>query len=196
MSTIEGGMVSTNDQELYNIMLSVRSHGWLRDNEECFKERHLKRHVVDDFHYKYFFVYPGLNVRNTDLSAVIGINQMKKIDSFVDKRSRNYYRFVDNLKGKVWVQESNTDPVSALAFGLISKSRKEIVHALVQNGVECRPLICGSIQEQPFWYDRYPKRDLPNASRVHQHGFYVPCHQNMTLEEVDFVSNIILENID
>ena len=189
-------MVSTNDRDLYNIMLSVRSHGWLRDNEEYFKQKHLKQYgAVDEFHHKYFFVYPGLNIRNTDLSAVIGLNQMKKINNFVDKRNRNYYRFVENLEGKVWIQRSNTDPVSALAFGLVSESRKKITEALAENDVECRPLICGSIQEQPFWYDRYPKRPLPQATRVHQHGFYVPCHQNMTLEDVDVVSRIILNNV-
>jgi CDP-6-deoxy-D-xylo-4-hexulose-3-dehydrase len=195
MSTIEGGMVSTDDRELYNIMLSVRSHGWLRDNEEYFREKHLKKYgVAEKFEYSYFFTYPGLNVRNTDLNAFIGRGQIKKIDSFIEKRNLNYYRFVENLKGKIWIQESNTSPVSALAFGVIDESRKRITDALIKENVECRPLICGSIQEHPFWFERYPKRDMPMALKVHKNGFYVPCHHKLTFDEIDFMCNIILEN--
>ena len=194
MSTIEGGMVSTNDRELYNVMLSIRSHGWLRDNEEYFRDRHMKENgIVDEFSHKYFFVYPGLNVRNTDLSAFLGRNQLKKIDTFVENRDRNYKRFLQNLEGHTWVQKSETSPTSALAFGVIDQSKKSITKALIENNIECRPLICGSIQEHPFWNKEYPKRDLPNASRVHKYGFYVPCHQDLTINEVDKISEIIIQ---
>ena len=195
MSTIEGGMVSTNDQELYNIMISIRSHGWLRDNDEYFREKYFKKYGMDDkFNHKYFFVFPGLNIRNTDLSAFIGRGQLKKMDSFVHLRNANYNAFLNNLEDNVWVQKSDTQPVSALAFGIISKSKKKITDALIESNIECRPLICGSIQEHPFWYERYPKRDLPVATRVHVDGFYVPCHQNLTREQIDLISDIIVEN--
>ena len=196
MSTIEGGMVTTDDRELYNIMISLRSHGWLRDNESDYKEKTFNKYNMDDaFLANYYFVFPGLNIRNTDLSAYIGRNQLKKIDTFVANRNKNYNRFIDNLKNHVWVQRSDTDPVSSLAFGIIHENRVKIAEELVNNGVECRPLICGSIQEHPFWYTRYEKVYLPNATKVHKEGLYVPCHQNLSNEQVDFISNIILDNV-
>ena len=196
MSTIEGGMVSTDDYELYNLMLSLRSHGWLRDNCDDYKQKILSKYDMEDkFLENYFFVYPGLNIRNTDLNAFIGLEQMKKIDNYVKKRNTNYERYLKNLSGSMWVQKSSTKPVSALSFGLIHENKKNIVKALIKNNIECRPLICGSIQEHPFWYSRYEKVDLPNASKVHKNGFYVPCHQSMNKDQIDFISKIITENI-
>lgn len=196
MSTIEGGMVSTDDTELFNLMLSLRSHGWLRDNDSEYKNKMLEKYdMKDPFLENYFFVHPGLNIRNTDLNAFIGIGQMKKIDKYVKQRNKNYNLYMDHLSDHVWVQKSKTEPVSALSFGLIHENRKEIVSDLVRNNIECRPLICGSIQEHPFWYERYEKVSLPNASKVHERGLYVPCHQSMTEDQVKFISDIIKRNV-
>ena len=196
MSTIEGGMVSTDDHDLFNLMLSLRSHGWLRDNDDTYKQKMLDKYGMNDtFLENYFFVHPGLNIRNTDLNAFLGLKQMKKIDNYVSKRNENYNLYFNNLSNHVRVQKSETEPVSALSFGLIHENRKEIAESLMKNDVECRPLICGSIQEHPFWYTRYEKVHLPNALKVHQHGLYVPCHQSMTEEQVNFISEIIKDNI-
>ena len=196
MSTIEGGMVCTDDYELYNIMLSLRSHGWLRDNDQLFREKILKKYNLEDtFQENYFFVYPGLNIRNTDLNAFLGLIQMNKINDYIDVRNRNYNKYYDNLSNHVWIQKSNTNPISALSFGLIHENRKKIATELIKNQIECRPLICGSIQEHPFWYKKYDKVSLPNATRVHKQGLYVPCHQSMTIEQVDFISDVIKNSL-
>ena len=194
MSTIEGGMVSTNDRDFYNLLLSLRSHGWLRDNEEYFKKDHLSKYNITDFESNYFFVYPGLNVRSTDLNAYIGRNQLKKMDSFVERRNANYNRFYENLKDHFWVQKSQTETVSSLGFGLMTDNRKKITEELIKNEIECRPLICGSIQEHPFWTltNKFEKSYLPNADKVHKNGLYVPCHQSMTDKEVDFICQTLL----
>jgi|TARA_R110000824_G_scaffold400868_1_gene609664 CDP-6-deoxy-D-xylo-4-hexulose-3-dehydrase len=195
MATVEGGMVCTDDYELYNVMLSIRSHGWLRDNDEDFAQKCLDKYKMhDDFNKQYFFVYPGLNIRNTDINAVIGLNQIKRIDDYIASRNSSYNAYCAYLDGKVWTQKSDNDIVSSLAFGVIDKNKKIITDKLTNNGIECRPLICGSIQEQPFWYERYPTRHLPVAKRVHEFGFYIPCHQNLKPEQVEFISKIILEN--
>ena len=195
MSTVEGGMVCTNNRELYNIMLSIRSHGWLRDNDEAFTQKYLQKYEMHDaFSMKYFFVFPGFNIRNTDISAVVGRSQIKRIDNNIMARDKNYRKFSAALEGKVWIQKSDTDLISSLSFGIIDENRKQIVEALIENNVECRPLICGSIQEHPFWYERYPKRELPNAQRVHDYGFYIPCHQHLTEEQINFISEIIIKN--
>ena len=196
MSTIEGGMVSTDDYDLFNLMLSLRSHGWLRDNDSLYRRKILDKYDMNEpFLENYFFVYPGLNIRNTDLNAFVGLGQMKKLDDYVSKRDKNYNLFLSNLEEHVWVQKSDTTLVSALSFGLMHENRMDIANALIDNNVECRPLICGSIQEHPIWFTRYDKVDLPNATKVHQLGLYVPCHQSMTEEQVDFISDIIKDNV-
>ena len=97
MSTIEGGMVSTNDYDLFNLMLSLRSHGWLRDNDELYRQKILEKYDMNEpFLENYFFVYPGLNIRNTDLNAFIGIGQMKKVNDYVSKRNKNYNLYLNN----------------------------------------------------------------------------------------------------
>tara|TARA_R110002072_G_scaffold204573_2_gene362549 strand:- start:1189 stop:2346 length:1158 start_codon:yes stop_codon:yes gene_type:complete len=194
MATVEGGMVCTNDYELYNAMLSIRSHGWLRDNDENFRKRFFDKYDMhDEFNFKYFFVYPGLNVRNTDINAVIGLSQIKRIDQHIQNRNHNYNLYCSILDNKVWTQKSNNDIISSLSFGIIDKNKKQITDALTRNNIECRPLICGSIQEQPFWHERYQPRNLPVAKVVHEYGFYVPCHQNLTTNQIKLVSKIILQ---
>ncbi len=192
MSTVEGGMVCTNNRELYNIMLSIRSHGWLRDNDQDFTQKHLQKYeMYDTFSMKYFFVFPGFNIRNTDINAVVGRNQLKRIDANIAARDSNYRKFCTALEDEVWIQKSDTDLISSLSFGIIDENKKQITEALISNNIECRPLICGSIQEHPFWYERYAKRELPNAQRVHDYGFYIPCHQHLTEQQINFISEII-----
>jgi len=115
------------------------------------------------------------------------------MDSFVKMRNKNYNRFYDNLKNNFWVQTSQTEVVSSLGFGLLTENRKQIVNELIKNEIECRPLICGSIQEHPFWFKTNKRSNLPNADTVHKNGLYVPCHQNMTNKEVDFICQILLD---
>lgn len=195
MATVEGGMVCTDDYELYNIMLSIRSHGWLRDNDSEFKEAIFKKYNMhDEFSLKYFFVFPGLNIRNTDINAVIGISQIGRLDSHIKNRNNNYNLFCSHLDGKVWTQKSDSDVVSSLSFGIIDNNKSRIAHRLIKNNIECRPLICGSIQEQPFWHERYPPRELPVAKRVHDFGFYVPCHQSLTPAQIEMISKIVVED--
>ena len=195
MSTIEGGMVSTNDRDFYNIMLSMRSHGWLRDNEEYFRQKYLTEYNVSEFESQYFFVFPGLNIRSTDLNAFLGRGQVKKMDGYVAARNENYKKYYDKLSEKTWVQKSEAEPVSSMGFGIMNENRNNIVKELSASGVECRPLICGSIQEHPFWNNLYEKRHLPNASLVHKNGFYIPCHQQLGSEEIDYTCQIILNNL-
>ena len=146
MSTIEGGMVSTDDYDLFNLMLSLRSHGWLRDNDSLYRRKILDKYDMNEpFLENYFFVYPGLNIRNTDLNAFVGLGQMKKLDDYVSKRDKNYNLFLSNLEEHVWVQKSDTTLVSALSFGLMHENRMDIANALIDNNVECRPLILSLI---------------------------------------------------
>ena len=93
ISTIEGGMVSTNDEELYHILLSIRSHGWDRDLPQEKQEFLRKKYNIDSFRSLYTFYYPGFNLRATDLQAFIGLNQLEKLTTIVENRYKNYLRY-------------------------------------------------------------------------------------------------------
>ena len=192
ISTIEGGMVSTNDEELYNLLLSIRSHGWDRDLSDKTQKELRVKHGVSDFRALYTFYYPGFNLRSTDLQAFIGIGQMGRIDEIVSIRERNFQLYHKLIKNNEWKVSPREDSLTSnFAYPIITDKIDELVGELSKNNIECRPLICGSIAKQPFWYDRYGNTKTPNADWLHNKGLYVPNNQDMTEDEVRYVSEII-----
>lgn len=191
MSTIEGGMVCTNDQELDQIVKSIRCHGWDRDLDE-YKQKELRAiHNIDDFRALYTFYYPGFNMRCTDLQAFLGIEQMKKIDHIVSSRQRNFDIYVNIVSPSWGLDVSDHDVVSNFTFPVIARNVSDTVNLLKEAGVESRPLICGSISRQPFWYMRYGHESFKNADIIHDFGLYVPNNPDMTEDEVKEVASII-----
>lgn len=192
MSTIEGGMISTDDEELYHILLSIRSHGWDRDLPKSKQIELREKYNIGDFRSLYTFYYPGFNLRATDLQAFIGLEQLKKLDSIVKNRNLNYQKYHEGIKNNEWKINPPKDSfISNFSYPIITKNIKELVEKLTENNVECRPLICGSINEHPFWYERYGKQDLPISKKVHEYGLYLPNNHQMTVEEIDKVINIV-----
>ncbi len=192
MSTIEGGMISTNDEELYHILLSIRSHGWDRDLPTNKQKELREKYQVNDFKSLYTFYYPGFNLRATDLQAFIGIQQMEKIDNIVSVRNKNYLKYKNGIKNDFWsVSPSKNSYISNFSFPLITKNINSLINSLQENSIECRPLICGSINEHPFWYERFGKQELPNSKLVHEYGLYIPNNHQMTEEEIDKVIKIV-----
>ena len=105
MSTIEGGMVCTDDEDLYHILLSIRSHGWDRDLPLKKQKQLREKYGVTDFRALYNFYYPGFNLRSTDLQAFLGINQMEKLDNIIQTREKNYRRYKSNLESLSWLPQ-------------------------------------------------------------------------------------------
>jgi len=196
MSTIEGGMISTDDEELYHILLSIRSHGWDRDLPEEKQKSLREKYNVDNFRSLYTFYYPGFNLRATDLQAFIGLEQLKKINTIVNNRNKNYVRYHTEITNDFWtISPPKNSFVSNFSFPIITKNIKKLTEALLENDIECRPLICGSINEHPFWYERFGKSSLPNSKLVHEMGIYIPNNHQMTDEEISKVINIVNENL-
>jgi len=196
MSTIEGGMISTNDEDLYHILLSIRSHGWDRDLPSEKQSELRKKYNIQNFRSLYTFYYPGFNLRATDLQAFIGLQQLKKLDLIVSNRNKNYVRYKNEIKNDFWSASEPTNSfVSNFSYPIITKNIDKLVKSLTENNIECRPLICGSITEHPFWYERYGKQDLPNAKLVHEYGLYVPNNHEMTDDEINKIIKIVNENI-
>ena len=196
MSTIEGGMVSTDNEDLYHILLSIRSHGWDRDLPEEKQEYLRKKYNVDNFRSLYTFYYPGFNLRATDLQAFIGLGQLEKLDTIVTNRNKNYERYKNEIKNDFWnISPPKDSFISNFSFPIITKNIKSLTEELIKNNIECRPLICGSINEHPFWYERYGKQNLPNSKLVHEFGLYIPNNHQMTDDEISKVINIVNKHI-
>jgi CDP-6-deoxy-D-xylo-4-hexulose-3-dehydrase len=197
MSTIEGGVISTNDLEIYNTLLQLRSHGWDRDLSVEKQNELRSKWNVDDFSALYTFYIPGFNFRSTDLQAQIGINQLSKVDQMIEKRYQNFLYYQSKLKNKVWfpeiIEESYT---SSFAIPFICESveeKKELIIDLKNNEIACRPLISGSMGIQPFYTEKHGVNKLPNCNKVDECGLYIPNHDKMEKEDIDKICDILLK---
>lgn len=193
ISTIEGGAVTTNDTKLYNLMLSIRSHGWSRDVDTNYKEDWKSEFNIDEVREFYTFYYPGFNLRSTDLNAFLGISQLKKMDEITIVREQNFNLYKKYLGSKYWCQESKYDQLSSFAFGTIVENRIEVFNHLKKNEIEVRPLICGSMGKQPFWIKRFGASPLDVADVVHDYGLYLPNHLYINEEKIKFITEKFME---
>ena len=194
ISTIEGGFVSTDDKDLYDLLLSIRAHGWARDLDTEKQIELQQDWDVSTFNSLYTFYYQGFNVRATDLQAYIGLTQIDKLDEWGIKRETNYLKYQELIKNDYWkpVEELN-DFTSNFAYPIIHPNRAEIVEKLEVNAVEVRPMICGSMGTQPFYVKEYGTLELPNVSEIDEYGFYVPNNPHLTDGEIKLICNIVNE---
>jgi len=198
MSTIEGGMVSTDDAQLQDLLLMLRSHGWSKDLSKVSHEKLVKENKIDDFHSPFVFYLPGFNLRSTDLQSFIGLGQVEKLDWIVQRRQENHQRYMKHLGDKFYIQRSD-DPsaiCSSISFGALAESteqRRAIVNALDENKIETRIFSAGNLGLHPFWVNQYGKASFPMADRIHHTGFFLPNHPSLSLEDVDFIANVVLE---
>jgi CDP-6-deoxy-D-xylo-4-hexulose-3-dehydrase len=197
MSTIEGGMVSTDDKQFADLLLMLRSHGWSKDLDQACHQDLISQYQIDDFHSPFVFYEPGFNLRSTDLNAFIGIEQLHKLYWMTGRRQANHERYLQHLGGRFYTQRPPQDSkVASISFGLLADSpdqRRRIVRALVAEGVETRIFSAGNLGLHPFWMNRYGKASFPVADRVHHCGFFLPNHASMEEQDVTQISRIVLE---
>ena len=192
ISTIEGGLITTNDEDIYSTLLMLRNHGWDRDLSADRQKDLRKKWNIDKFNSLYTFYLNGFNFRSTDLQAYIGLKQVDKIDYICDKRQDNFHFYQKYIKENILeIQKRDNDFISNFAYPIVSHKKKEIVQKLENNNVEVRPLIAGSIGNQPFYKKDYGFKDLPNANKIDNFGFYIPNHPGLTEKEINFISQII-----
>ena len=192
ISTIEGGLISTDDKELYELLVSIRSHGWARDLSVETQLNLLEEWNVSEFDSLYTFYYPGFNMRSTDLQAYIGLAQVDKLDDWGRKRLTNFNLYQELIENDYWKPDIDLNHfVSNFAYPIIHPNRNIIVENLRKNDVEVRPLICGSMGTQPFYVKKYGRLELPNVSVVDKYGFYVPNHPTLTYDEIELICNIV-----
>ena len=194
-STIEGGLISTNDFEIYELLKSIRSHGWSRDLSIETQNKLKQKYDVDDFRNLYTFYHPGFNLRSTDLQAFLGLSQLKTLDRKNETRYRNLLRYDQKIKNNYWkikFSEFNSN----FAYPIIHPKKDIIVKNLKEGNVECRPLICGSMSRQPFYYEKYGEKIYSFSDIIHDYGLYLPNNPDMSMDEIDYISSIVNRSID
>ncbi len=192
MSTIEGGIITTDDKDLYEIAISLRSHGWDRDLSDETKREWRENWGISDFEALYTFYYNGFNFRSTDLQALLGLSQLNKLKEFVDKRYENFINY--NLRIKHNDLNINTvgdTVISNFAFPIVNKDKELIIKDLIQNSIEVRPLIAGNMANKPFWKKQFEVPSLPNCELIDKYGFYIPNNHQLTFEEIKLITTIV-----
>jgi CDP-6-deoxy-D-xylo-4-hexulose-3-dehydrase len=193
MSTIEGGIVSTNDSELYDLMKMKRSHGMARHSKNF--ELYAKQNP--EIQSSFLFVTDGYNFRNTELGAVLGLTQLKKLDKIIDIRTRNYYKYfaimLENVDKFYSVYYSSGN--SSFCFPFISRT-KEIKERLIvkfkEANIEFRPIVTGNLLKQPY-LSSYTKTECPNADILHENGLYIGNNQFVNLKDLKILEKILSE---
>jgi CDP-6-deoxy-D-xylo-4-hexulose-3-dehydrase len=197
MSTIEGGVISTNDEKIYHTLLQLRSHGWDRDLPDSKQEELRDKWNVNNFSTLYTFYIPGFNLRSTDLQAKIGIDQLDKVDSMIENRYKNFLYYKSKLENKVWFPKTiENSYTSNFAIPVVTRSQKDkenLIKDLEENNIVCRPLISGSMGTQPFYKKLYGENKLPNCTKIDECGLYVPNHDKLTIEDIDRICKVLLK---
>jgi len=182
ISSGEGGMICCKDLNDYNIIKSMRSHGWSRGTS--YENKFNKNKNLDK---RFVFFNSGYNLRPLEVSAAIGLNQFKKIDKFIKSRKHNREKIIKSFKKNVFLrnkvdfflENKNVKPSwFGLPIKIISKNKfnkREIINKLEENGVETRPIISGNFAKQPAAkkYNLVNKDKFPNTDEVYNNSFFI-----------------------
>ena len=194
MTTIEGGMISTDNVELYQLMKLKRSHGMARHLlPENYEKTISKYPNIDP---KFLFLTDGYNFRNTELNAVIGIEQLQRLDESIKIRKRNYDRFMLYLlKYETFFHIPTYDPYnSSFCLPFVCKTKElktKLVNIFNKLKIEYRPIVGGNLLIHPFLVKWKNSTKTPNADLLNNNGVYIGNSQFVTLEMIDMAFEYI-----
>lgn len=195
ISTMEGGMVVTDDEEFYHVLLCLRAHGWTRNlpkNNRVFNK--------SDYWFEeaFRFVLPGYNVRPLEMSGAIGSEQLLKLDGFINQRRKNAEHFITLFKDdNRFIIQKELGESSWFGFSFIIKdlklNRKKIIEVLTKAKIDSRPIVTGDFTKNEvmrfFDYDKH--NSLPNADQLHYNGFFVGNSQESLISELDYLKEVL-----
>lgn len=196
ISTMEGGLIVTDDEEIYHILLSLRAHGWTRNLP---KENLVCGTKSDDpFEESFRFVLPGYNVRPLEMSGALGIEQVKKLPMLIEERRKNGALLQQALKDHPdLLIQSEIGESSWFGFSLVIKpgsklSRKELVKKLTELGFECRPIVAGNFAKNEVvkYFNSEVYGDLKNAEHIDRNGLFIGNHHYSVADAIDTLVRI------
>ncbi|MEH3091510.1 MAG: DegT/DnrJ/EryC1/StrS family aminotransferase [Agrobacterium cavarae] len=182
ISTMEGGMVVTDDEEIYHILLALRAHGWTRNLP---KQNRITTDKSDDpFTEAFRFVLPGYNLRPLEMSGALGLAQLRKLPMIVRERRNNAERFLQIMKQFPYIRtQKEIGESSWFGFSMIVEpdanvSREHLISALTTAKVDTRPIVAGNFAKNEVlkWFDYSIAGDLTNAERIDDAGFFIGNH--------------------
>jgi len=196
ISTMEGGLIVTDDEELYQILLSLRAHGWTRNlpkhNLVCGEKSD------DPFEESFRFVLPGYNVRPLEIEGALGIEQVKRLPMLIEERRKNGKLIQAALANHhdLFIQKEIGES-SWFGFSLVIRpgsklTRKELVVNLNELGFECRPIVAGNFAKNEVvkYFDSEVHGTLENAEHIDQNGLFVGNHHYPIPEALDALASL------
>ena len=200
MSTIEGGMICTNDKKAYYDLLMLRSYGMIRVVKDNNFQNYMKN-KYKDLNSKFIFYHAGYNVRNNEIGGIIGQNQIKRLDSNIKKRNLNLLYFLKNLDNKKYFVHFNTKGQSNYALNVVLKHKnKKFINNLMKtldtNGVEYRLGSAGGGNQlrQPYLKNILSSQkaeSFKNTEHIHFYGLYIGNYPELKKKDLDFVINLL-----
>ena len=200
LSTIEGGMICTNNKKIYEMIKMLRSHGMVRESgNKIFEKKMIKKYKK--LSPKFIFLYPGANMRNDEISAVIGINQLKRLDKNNIKRKLNFNYFLKLLDPNKFQTEFNTKGNSNYAFPLILKKssikmRDKLEKLMDRYKIEYRRGNAGGGNQlrQPY-LKKYIKKinfkNYKNVDHIHFFGYYIGNYPSLNFKKIKQICKIL-----
>ena len=202
MTTIEGGMICTNDKKIYELAKIFRSHGMAREaNNSIFENKIVKKYK--DLSPKFIFLYPTFNFRNNEIGATIGINQLKSLNKNNIKRKKNFKYFLKKLDSKKYYKNFLVKGSSNYAFPIIlnTKSlniRDKFENYLKKNGIEFRRGNAGGGNQlrQPYLKNilktKLKPKSFKNVERVHFFGYYIGNYPDLKFSKINQIVKILI----
>tara|TARA_Y100000816_G_C26105692_1_gene587518 strand:+ start:3007 stop:4218 length:1212 start_codon:yes stop_codon:yes gene_type:complete len=200
MTTIEGGMISTNNEEVYQNARMLRSHGLVREiNNRELRQKKIDNHL--DLNPEFIFQMPAYNVRNNEIGGILGISQLQRLDEDIKKRTNNLIYFLDKINDNRFQNNFKIKGSSNYAFNLILKEpdqeyMSKLMLTLNDNGVEFRLGSAGGGNQlrQPYLKGLFPEKfylKFPNTEHIHFYGFYMGNYPSLHKDDIDRLCNII-----
>lgn len=198
ITTIEGGMICTNIEELNDLFILKRSHGLAR---ELPKSKHqYYKDLYPNIDFNFLFLTHGYNFRNTEFNAVIGIDQIKYLDNYINIRNQNHTKYLEIIKkiyDKVYIIDNEGISSFCLPFIFKENSDKKLLEKAVKDSnIEIRPIISGNLLNQPCFSKYNYHNDYKNSQVIHENGFYIGNNQFVNDEKLDLLNNIILNTFN
>jgi CDP-6-deoxy-D-xylo-4-hexulose-3-dehydrase len=199
ISTIEGGVCLTDDVELFEHMVSLRAHGWLRDLP---LENSVFNKTGIDFEDSFRFALPGWNLRPIEIEGAIGREQIKKLDNILSVREKNAQVFKDSIRGvaDIVTQSEKFGKSSWFGFSIVLRGklegkRHQLVDLFRDNGIESRPIVAGNFSQNPVihYLNHSPIGPMPNADIVHESGLFIGNHAYDLSDQIQLATSLIAD---
>lgn len=197
IATMEGGLVVTDDEELYHILLCIRAHGWTRNlpkfNQVCGEKSD------NPFEESFRFVLPGYNLRPLEMSGALGQAQLMKLPNMIVSRRRNADHFISVFENHPWLSvQKEIGQSSWFGFSLVldedaPMSQTELAAKLTQANIDVRPIVAGNFAKNEVlkWFDYSIHSELVNADYIDKHGLFVGNHHFSLIEEINYLQKIV-----